>query len=176
MRFSLSIVVATFALVFFAGNLFAQTLPPPGSPIGAPFPTPIALKETELGDPTTAEDIPFPLPGPVVPGYVVLLEPAPSGVNPQDPRLWSDIIEFNQNLAFFHSDPDNGALPDPTIIDLVTHGNTVYLPEDRLSITYETPGTTYFISSDVEVPEPAALLILASSAIVMLRRRSCRIL
>jgi hypothetical protein len=113
----------------------------------------------------------YQLPAPVDAGYVVLKD---DPIRPdQDTQNWSDIVAFRQNAgggstAILLSDPPEGGFTDAQLsqygitISQITGGNTVYLPELRVTryvATDQVKGTaTYFIYSDVDTLLPGTPL------------------
>jgi len=108
------------------------------------------------------------LPTPVVPGWVVLLE----NLNPNlghDPANWSDVVQFGERTVLLRSEVE-GRPWDPTLVDLVTHGNTTWMAEnwDATPTLYSSFPNRYYIWSDPpisEVPEPGQI---ASGLVVLL--------
>ena len=160
----------------FAGFARGGAIQPGASPGFPPFVIPIFESpdppEPPIGPP---EVIPFVTPNPVLPGFLVLLEPfieLGHTPNPQNPNDWSDIVEFTQGVQhFFYSDPFDPALVSrvlgsPTgFVSLIESGPpTIHAPIPQ-------PGNMYQIFSDI-IPEPASVGIGVAGAIgLMLRRR-----
>ena len=116
------------------------------------------------------------LPGPVQPGYLVLVEPDATGPV-DDPRGWSDVVDFGAAAGFaaMVSDADGGG-PGITDQDLaplgitlrnIAEGNTWFVVEDRPFVFYKVfnpylrnpiPTTYYAIYSDQDTLPPGAPL------------------
>lgn len=144
----------------------------PGASPGGAFS--VTITELPDVDPQTVEPIQtFTTPFPVVPGFVVLVDQLTTGLpgNPNNPQDWSDIVEFGPNGLnhFFYSDPF-----DPQLVSRVLATGYFPIPEVVLPTVYSPapqPGAVYLIFSDLEVPEPASLGLMALP-LALLRRRT----
>jgi hypothetical protein len=135
----------------------------PGIPLGT-FPNAITISEPpdEPLPSSITGVIEIGLPGPVVPGDVVLLEPDWTG--PQnDPSGWSNVFAFadpavSNSGVRIYSDPSDDVTPLNLGRALT---NPVYLTEPPTLpkiVTYQVPGVTYTLISDV--PEPSSFVLV----------------
>ncbi|HEV8291423.1 MAG TPA: hypothetical protein VGP94_05850 [Tepidisphaeraceae bacterium] len=163
------LLLVSFCALLAAQSAVGQVLPLPGSPLVGTFPDPILITEPETpADPVTNEAATFQLPGAVVPGFIVLLDPPFSAT---DVLHWSDIIQFTGTEAILLSDVDTQPFPDVLVTNVLA-GNHLFLNEDRAPVIYQATGATYHITSDVEgVPEPAMMGLVGIAAVLLLRRR-----
>jgi hypothetical protein len=167
-------LVAVFLL---SVPVMAQGLP--GTPLsGVNWPPQVILAEPAeylLPSPLT-ETYDFPLPGPVVPGDVVLLEPNWGG-DSYDPIGWSDVFAFAEmapDVVTIYSDPTDEVTPiciGRQLIEPVFLGEPLSLPE---IVYYQVPGVEYVLISDVPEPTGIAGLLtgLAGCGLLIRRRRS----
>jgi hypothetical protein len=167
-------LAVTVLLALSAVPAFATLMP--GEPLGLD-PFDIDLYEPEP-DPNPEFSITL-LPELVVSGFVVLIEP-------EDPAIWSDIVEFrttqstgpsgeDQSWADFYSDIE-GQPFDPILVKRATAGYsgvpTQYLVEDHYPTVYVAGTLPYAnIYRIWSIPEPATIAILGLGALSLLRRR-----
>src|SRR5205823_8813002 len=126
----------------------------------------------------TTGGIDFKLPGPVVPGGVLVLGSSDSATGALG---ISDRLDFSNDAAgvghlLYRSLTDERELPpdlaDVTEFPTTDTSNTVTEvgPEGANAFIYQTSGAIYFGTSDGTIPEPAGSALLGIAAVWLLRR------
>jgi hypothetical protein len=201
----ITICAVTILLALLAGQVQASLMP--GSPLsgedftinpGEDFTVDLFEPEPDTNPLNMEFSTTGPLPGLVVPGFVVLTEfPALDPQYPNSSANWSDIVEFRtindasgnpvSSYADFYSDIE-GQPFDPNLVDRVLHeqeyrfwrggteyiisSNTAYRVEDSYPTVYSAGVDPYINTYNIySIPEPATIALLGLGALSLIRRK-----
>jgi hypothetical protein len=153
------ILLATFVLS--GSSITAMAAKLPGTPLD-PFPPAFTISDPPDESPPSpiTKIYAMGLPGRVIPGDVVLVEPDWTG-SLDDPRGWGNVFAFADvalDVVHIYSDPTDGVTPlnlGRPLFNPVFYYEPPTLPE---IVCHQVPGVTYTLISDV--PEPSSLLLL----------------
>jgi hypothetical protein len=142
----------------------------------------VDIGQASAGVPVAGGGIDFKLPGPVVPGAVLILDPLDIG--PNNPLGISDRLDFSSDPAtgaghmLYRSliDDTETVLDPADVASFPTADVTVRAvelgPEGNNQFIYQTSGAIYYGMSDGSIPEPAGLGLLALGWLVLPRCRN----